>query len=137
HDPNTLPLPTKEGKNTFGCKVNGKVWVAYAPFTAGGTIALEGNYDAETGSFILEGTQKNNGLNVFETIGIGANEVLSAGYYNTPIEDNDELAGFLDYYENHSCSKYYYRSELLNEIEITYLNPSQRIISGTFQMDLI
>ena len=27
--PNVLPLMTQEGKNTFGCKINGEVWIPY------------------------------------------------------------------------------------------------------------
>ena len=33
--PATLPPITQEGKNTFGCKVDGEVWVPY--YKCGGT----------------------------------------------------------------------------------------------------
>ena len=44
-NPNVLPPLTHEGKNTFGCKVNGEVWVAYAPFTVGGAVAITGEFN--------------------------------------------------------------------------------------------
>src|SRR5690606_28653311 len=114
-NPNVLPPLTHEGKNTFGCKVNGEVWVAYAPYSISGPIALEGNYDPSTGNFLLEGTLENSSLNRLETIGIGSHNVFNPGFYNVPAEGNDYIAGFLDYKENYNCSRYYYRSVLRNE----------------------
>ena len=134
---NVLPPLTHEGKNTFGCKVNGEVWVAYAPYSISGPIALEGNYDPSTGNFLLEGTLENSSLNRLETIGIGSHNVFNPGFYNVPAEGNDYIAGFLDYKENYNCSRYYYRSVLRNEINITFLSLNKRIISGTFEMDLV
>ena len=39
--PTVLPPITQNGANTFGCKINGQVWVPYYPCDLGQSIELE------------------------------------------------------------------------------------------------
>lgn len=133
-NPNVLPPLTHEGKNTFGCKVNGEVWVAYAPFTVGGTSSIEGEYNFETGNFHLQGTLK--GDNIFEEIHIWGVGIFETGVYVLEIM-NPSVYGFSDYKQNYNCSNYYYRNEMIHKLIVTNLDTGQRIISGTFEMDLV
>src|SRR5688572_22243113 len=41
-----LPKLTQEGKNTFGCKVNGKNWVPHGGGGFGGVQPVDGGYQA-------------------------------------------------------------------------------------------
>jgi len=136
HDPNTLPPLTHEGKNTFGCLVNGEVWVAYAPSSIGGTVAMEGSYTTSTGRFYLKGTKKINESNIFENVRIRCLDVYSVGEYNINVP-HDQVIGFSDYNGNHNCGTYYNIESSTGTISITYFSISQGIISGTFEMNLI
>ena len=135
-NPNVLPPLTHEGKNTFGCKVNGEVWVAYAPFTVGGPTSMESIYNSSSGYFQLIGKRVLDEDNVFETIKILCDSVFIQGDY--PMRINHlSTRGFTDYKGNYNCSKYYYDTTLISRVDITFFSPSQRIISGTFEMDLV
>ena len=135
-NPNVLPPLTHEGKNTFGCKVNGEVWVAYAPFTLGGAVAMEGSYTSSTGRFYLKGTRDLEEHNIFENVRIRCLDVNAVGEYNMNVP-HDEVIGFLDFNGNHDCTTYYNIESSTGKISITYFSISEGIISGTFEMDLI
>ncbi|GAA0874932.1 hypothetical protein GCM10009118_13400 [Wandonia haliotis] len=135
-NPNVLPPLTHEGKNTFGCKVNGEVWGIGAPYTISGPVALDGSYTLSTGRFYLKGTLKTDGGDIFENVRIRANEVYSVGEYNMGIS-SDQVTGFSDYSENHNCGSYYNIQESPGKIFITYFSISEGIISGVFEMDLV
>ena len=136
HDPNTLPPLTHQGKNTFGCLVNGEVWVAYMPYTVGGAIALEGIYYSNTNMMHLVANRKLNSDGKSDQIDILLENLVQTGEYLVLTDDN-QMRGFTDYKDNHNCSVYRYNDDLLRRVTITYFSPSQGIISGTFEMDLI
>jgi len=136
YDPNTLPPLTHQGKNTFGCLVNGEVWVAYAPFTVGGTTSLNGSYHANIGGLHLTANRKIDSQNESSQIDLVVLDVFETGEYMLH-DANEEQKGFLDYLGNHSCAKYYYRDSLQRRIVITYFSLSKGVMSGTFEMDLV
>jgi hypothetical protein len=136
HDPNTLPPLTHEGKNTFGCKVNGEVWVAYMPSTVGGSVALEGTFYQDVGALHLTANRKLDNPNVSDRVDVVLLELHIEGEYEMPTYNN-QMRGFTDYLNNHNCSKYYFHDDLLRKVRITYFSNNKRIISGTFEMDLI
>ncbi|GAA0874929.1 hypothetical protein GCM10009118_13370 [Wandonia haliotis] len=133
---NVLPPLTHEGKNTFGCLVNGEVWVAYAPFTVGGTIALEGSYHSDIGYLHLRGNRKNNDLNHNESINLRIENLFSSGTF-TFYTNHHVSRGLVDYSDNFNCSNYYLDTNLIRESTITYFSLQKRIVSGTFEMDLV
>ncbi|GAA0874928.1 hypothetical protein GCM10009118_13360 [Wandonia haliotis] len=135
-NPNVLPPLTHEGKNTFGCKVNGEVWVAQMPFAVGGAIALEGTYYTNTNMMYLVAKRKLEEEGKFDRIDILVENLIQNGDY-VMLTDDNQMRGFTDYEGNYNCSTYRYNDDLLRRVIITYFSPSQGIISGTFEMDLI
>ncbi len=135
-NPNVLPPLTHEGKNTFGCKVNGEVWVAYAPFTVGGTIALEGSYHEDIGVMHLMANRKNNDLHHNESIDLIIEDLFSSGEYIL-YGNQHTTKGLIDYSGSFNCSKYYIDTNLLRQVDITYFSLAEGIVSGTFEMDLV
>lgn len=134
-----LPPLTHEGKNTFGCKINGVNWVAETPSSIGGPTPLYGTYQNSSGELYLHAVKKNNEENVYEIIKIYViGDIFSvSNHFITPIDiDNDEIVGFNELNNGNNCSGYYHDSLNPGSINITYFNTSLYIISGTFQMTL-
>lgn len=136
--PAVLPAITQEGKNTFGCKVNGEVWVPY--YKCGGT----GN---PCGELIVDIARLSQ--NVLPTaIHIGAaikykDNTISSLSINSPINtgvnntgnkiDSVELEyvkpGVIQYFEGNG-------SGFQNTFTITKLDTINKIIAGTFEATL-
>ena len=133
---NVLPPLTHEGKNTFGCKVNGEVWVAQMPFAVGGAMALEGIYYANTNMMHLVANRKLSSEGKSDQVDILLENLVQTGEYQVLTDDN-QMRGFTDYKGNHNCSVYRYNDSLLRRVFITKFSASEGIISGTFEMDLI
>ena len=132
HDPNTLPPLTHEGKNTFGCLVNGEVWVAYAPFTVGGAVAITGEFDSGAGH--IEATLRTDTKH--EAVKLFFKDVNSIGTYNFYLVSSTKT-GIVYFLNSPNCSIYYHDTTNVGIMNITYFNNSNRIMSGTFQMDLV
>ena len=84
-DDHVLPVATGEGLNTFGCLVNGEIWL---PGGNDGTANLDLSYDPgfrggvfDIDAYKLTGT-------VFQSISIGSDSIKTTGIYtfntNTP-----------------------------------------------------
>lgn len=135
YNPNVLPPLTHEGKNTFGCKVNGEVWVAYVPFTVGGAVAITGEFNLGEG--YIRATTKNDEKH--QIIGMFFKNISGVGEYYFYLNSETKLGiMYLDDKSPSDCSSIYYHD--LNNIgvlNISYLNQNERIMSGTFEMDLI
>ena len=101
-NPNVLPPLTHEGKNTFGCLVNGEVWVAYAPFTVGGAIALDGAYHSDVSGLYLRASRKYNESHIFENIDFAVIGLNTTGVYQT-YSNHHSTKGFIDYKSNFNC----------------------------------
>ncbi|WP_400192899.1 hypothetical protein [Hymenobacter sp. B81] len=132
-----LPAATQEGKNTFGCLVNGQVWlpqgssgiapnfrVSYDPGYAGGSLAIR-TYRYPTGS------SKGQGLI------LGSGGVARPGTY--ALAAPDAAAFFSNEAWPFPCTEYdndlpgtYCRGTLT----VTRLDIAARIVSGTFAFTL-
>ena len=130
--PAVLPPITQEGKNTFGCKVDGEVWVPY--YKCGGT----GNPCGELF------TDVTNSIPVTFTIKIGNKKSVSSfftietkpgfaiGSVGNKIDSvilNFQSEGGGLYYNYN----YYNR---LEKFEISKLDAENKIIAGTFEATL-
>jgi hypothetical protein len=129
-DPDNVKLPpiTMEGKNTFGCKVNGKVWVPYQDQSGLFTPTLEviednGFYRFEARKFIKK--EKIDELLTFSCSAI------------KPEHLTDYSAVFSNLTRIDSCISNEYRNNIVGKIQILFLNESSRIISGTFDFPLL
>lgn len=131
-DPELPPL-THEGKNTFGCYIDNKPFVADVNFTIGGPTSVSGSFDESSKELILQGTREDENEHldavrfiVFVDTGVGIYEMYSFG---------SELQGYIDY-SGQNCI-YYHDTLNYGTVNITHLDLSNNIISGTFSMSLI
>lgn len=131
-----LPPLTHQGKNTFGCKINGKNWVAHTPFSISGPVPLHGSYNENDGKFILIGTKEDQDIPLLQDIVIQCDSIGGIGTFEMAVYDNYE-PGLKDYYDNLPCGIYLHDSLNPGTINITYFSISEFIISGTFEMELI
>src|SRR5687767_8701577 len=63
-DDNGLPFFTTEGKNTFGCLIDGKPFVADTKFTIGGAVPVSGSFDESTKFLHINGTREDSNENL-------------------------------------------------------------------------
>lgn len=127
---NKLPKETTTGANTFGCRVDGKIWNTYAEHTLDN--AVESEYDA--GFFTLSAerdTRKDGGridLQLADSLGLRTRTYAGAskGFYATYTRVDD---GEYDIFQTDSTTS--------ASITITHFTPpsepgEKAIVSGTF-----
>jgi hypothetical protein len=125
-----LPPITTEGKNTFGCLVNGKAWI---PKTDGGLFNERLSLRYENGGLNISATLRINNDAIQQRLSVTAifNDI---GMYQIPpppfdgemfLNSKNPPMGRI------ACTRYKCIPEN-TEIEIIYINTSQRIISGKF-----
>lgn len=125
-----LPAPTTEGLNTFGCKINGKVWIANGATNDPGPSAkaIEVEYQQLSSSTFK--------LSIFAAANSNDRVQLTIpkGTIGTSILTNRYDDPFGIYYDN--------KFRLFNSMEakpgkvtITRLDTINRIVSGTFEFD--
>ncbi|WP_027419417.1 hypothetical protein [Crocinitomix catalasitica] len=134
-----LPELTHEGKHTFGCKVNGEVWVARSGGGINGQRKLYAHYDAEDGEFYFVAHKQIYDENILESINlIQLKDVYGTGLYSFSISafDGTPILCFFDAHENRTCRGYYHDSLHKSELNITFYDTINRIISGTFELDI-
>jgi hypothetical protein len=125
-----LPPITMEGKNTFGCLVNGIAWI---PETDGGLFNEKLTARYENGGLSIQARIRINSGNIRQSIIVPA-DFTDLGIYKIPpspfegiLHSNaqNQPMGTIE------CTSYRCIPED-TEIEILYINTSQRIISGKF-----
>jgi hypothetical protein len=126
----TLPPATQTGANTFGCYVNGKLWV---PKGYNGTSNLDLSYDPtfKGGTFNLS-TYRIVSDNKQDIL-IGAYSLASVGNYNFNAKGSP-IALFYD--RKTLCSYDNPQDYLKGSLIITKLDISLGIASGTFEFTL-
>ncbi|MBK8242558.1 MAG: hypothetical protein IPK88_03965 [Saprospiraceae bacterium] len=127
-----LPPLTTEGKNTLGCLVNGKVWVAKVPINLSGDVAFQMGYDSITGHFGINSLWESQDYSIHQRLGFES-------YINNLIVGNYKLyrnPAFPDFIDK-IWKSYWVKSNLLNQINIHYINKEKKIISGTFEFTVI
>lgn len=117
-----LPKPTQEGLNTFGCKINGEVWIPTGTSGPGGTkptlavLKQDGTFRISANS-----PQQLFDMNIPKVGSIKIGEYIlgttsdSFGYFN------DGSTSFLTDRTH------------LGKVTITFFDSNKQIISGTFQ----
>lgn len=117
YDGNTLPPETQEGKNTFGCLVNGKVWVATVPSNL--------YFQGRDGIVIIA---KKYVSKVNQEISFGLIDTLRETQYD--LNDKNHEAIYNDNIKN-----YIFRTDSLiytGSLEITKFDTIEKILSGRF-----
>ncbi|MFM2393976.1 MAG: hypothetical protein RLZZ546_1958 [Bacteroidota bacterium] len=128
-EPEKLELPpiTMEGKGTFGCKVNGQIWV---PFVENpGLFHQKLEETIEPPGIGIQAILHRNNNEIWQNIYIDC-VAVDTGSYQIPPPPFDGRV-FINSTLTSSCSRY--KVDTINSlIKILKLDFSQRIISGTF-----
>lgn len=130
----TLPEITQEGKNTFGCKVNGEVWVPRVElFVPWYTLDFQ----------FSEANLKGNGLigcrlltesdDDFMVVVFGPTNFKPGAYFQNDQADNVTYSSLrlssLGYHSENKDSSY-------NLVNVNFIDTESNIVSGTFQFKL-
>ena len=129
--PDVLPPATQTGANTYGCLLNGKVWL---PGGIIGNSSLDVQY--YKGLFFISAGKKM-GDTVLQAIRWSYKPVYGPGtyYFKNAPSGGPPGAGFADY-KNTSCGNYQAvdKDSLQNWVTVTKLDSVNRIVSGTFNL---
>ena len=128
----SLPPITTKGWNTFGCKVNGEIWV---PNINNRIISrrIEASYYPPTGGFSISGTKRLDDEGIFESLGFAVTGLFA----EQSMELGDAL--YLNY-DTSFCINYEFNIDTLlsHKLEIIRLdNQEHTIVSGTFEFTAI
>jgi len=122
-----LPAPTTEGLNTFGCKINGKVWLANGirndQGPAAKAIEVEFKKLSDSTFYLFIHTNANTKDRVQLS--------MPKGVLGTNILTYRQDQPFAIYYDN----KFRLFTSNSGKIVITRLDTINRIVSGTFEFD--
>ena len=131
-----LPEATKTGANTFGCYINGELFVA-ATNKPTSVVAVSCNYNSISPDELrIQGSRLNDSVrdNVsFRTFVLQSNQSyemdvigeIQIGYTN------------YKYSPTSDCFDFFHNGSNPGSVLISHLDTINRIISGTFEMDLV
>jgi len=137
----TLPALTTEGLNTFGCYINGELWVAETPLFSeiAGIRRLEAFYHPilvnppREHYFAIRAKKTNEDGSLDQTIIIEIENVQDEGTFEIIYSDK--------FYRdiNYSCSEKFFELDTIsfNEVRLTRFDTLAKIASGTFSFTLI
>lgn len=130
-----LPAPTQEGKNTFGCLLNGRVHVPYGHPTEIGEKMLSASYTNQAGGTFQVQCKENFPGGDFTMLSIGGSNIGSSGDYTLigrDTKNNSPSALYLDI--PHRCTYIDSTdgSKCSGTLHLTKLDKTNKIISGTF-----
>lgn len=125
-----LPKATEKGNNTFGCKIDGKVFVPKQALTYPNMPPLRGSYDESSGYMQLNASEpKNSEHNGFQRYIRFDIKNLQSG--NNSLNDNNTASVYL--FENNQLDQQYETNATTGgTLTITRLDTVANIISGTF-----
>ncbi len=130
----SLPCQTHEGKNTFGCLIDGVPFVAKTSFSIGGAVPVSGSFDESTQYLILEGSREDSSEKI-ETVKIRCYVLSGVGSYSMWVTSSS--AQGYTYFNNPNVCTYYHDLDNKGIINISFLDTEKNIISGTFSVTLI
>ncbi|MDQ3142541.1 MAG: DUF6252 family protein [Bacteroidota bacterium] len=131
---NKLPPITMEGKNTFGCKMNGEVWLPYKSLgdISTGSV-LNFSYNKSNQKFHLTAIHAEKKYKELLQINI---QLVKEGIYKNYVDSwrSDDVF----YSDNDGELKYYIvdSTAIDNQIKITKFDSINHIISGEFYFTL-
>lgn len=137
--PDTLPPLTTTGANTFGCKVNGKIWVV----KAGDPVPFDPSFQLFASSITEKDGQ--GGYITVNEFDVGVNQTMSFGlpcrkgiFHTHGDASNDPNRVGIWLSDKNSHKRYYPDTGIVtdNRLEISFLDTANNIISGTFSFRL-
>ncbi|GAA0188652.1 hypothetical protein GCM10009122_47650 [Fulvivirga kasyanovii] len=121
-----LPPITSEGKNTFGCLVNGELWLPKGALGQGGTFAQMKIWNDTVGATLYAD-------NVNTTSGI------TISFFDVPhlrIDKSYDLTDstyFIQYSRLKDGKACFYENVVKGNLKLSEYNIDQKILSGTFE----
>ena len=127
---NGLPPITTEGKHTFGCRVNGEVWIPDDDGILHDVIDI--SYHEPTGGLNIVGRRVFDDDGVFQSIGFGGWDIRGEGEYQ------GDKSGYNNY-DTVFCANPFFDIDtmLYYKFNILRLDTENYIISGTFEFTAI
>ena len=139
-----LPPATQTGAGTFGCLLNGQPWT---PNGFNGYPNLQAIYDPSFngGNLDIRVYMYPSGLKQAQYVGFGGDQITKPGTYTITTPSNPAPPGpytvlFADGNVSSPCNMYQVgigATQAGGQFTITRLDPTNRIVSGTFQFTLI
>lgn len=130
----SLPCQTHEGKNTFGCLIDGQPFVAKTSFSIGGAVPLSGQYDETSNLLQVTGSREDANEHI-ESVKFKVYVTQGLSSYVMSVNTNN-YQGYT-YSNNPDACIYYHNIDQKGSVTISYLDIEKNIISGTFTMTLI
>lgn len=132
-----LPKLTEEGKNTFGCKINGKNWVPHGTGAFGGSEPLNGGYLA---TYSFNTTSNNVQITAYDKsiiIELYIRDVKQPGLYllnfNTLDFTNTNNPANYGYYSPEDKNIFTTTTQFTGQVDVTRADTINKIVSGTFE----
>ena len=137
---NDLPPATTKGANTFGCLVNGKVFVPYNSSILYRKLINVSCFPAINGNgFTFFITAEYHLDNEIKDVSIATDSAVikGVGTYNLGSENSSDslFGGYSDYGNNVGILDYKTDSVHSGQLIITRFDSTMRIVSGTFAFD--
>ena len=140
HEPTEPVIPplTHQGLNTFGCYIDGELFVANDGDGYWDLPALSGSFDEGTRNLLIQGTRQPNDDKEDDNIKLRADIVSGLSHYNFRFNEDGLSNGYRDW-TGKRCDYYFieYPDFDNGQLTITYLNEEKNIISGTFYINLV
>lgn len=129
-----LPALTQTGENTFGCLVNGALFLPKYGSGLSGREILESSYHDNSGTdnrFHLTATRNtshgSSSINILTFIALENGLVIPLG------DGSNNIEGFGEYYTE--GGRYSTSKQIRGELKINHVDEVKRVISGTFSFD--
>jgi hypothetical protein len=126
-----LPPITTEGKNTFGCLVNGEVWLPEVTPYLMFVYPLQSSY--QNNGFYIKATKRINN-DIYQGLDIQIINLIIEQYYF--LNSTSALGNWGAYSDLYKDCLYLTDTTQVGSVEILKLDIPNKIISGTFEMTL-
>ncbi|NOQ71611.1 MAG: hypothetical protein GQ574_06405 [Crocinitomix sp.] len=134
-----MPPLTHQGLNTFGCYIDGELYVANDGDNYWDIPAVSGSFNEATKRLGLQSTRYlNNENGEIDDIHVVGYVTDGIGTYDYLYNDEGKSVGYVNW-KGEKCDYYYreYPDFDIGELTITYLNEEENIIAGTFYLNLV
>jgi len=135
-----MPPLTHQGLNTFGCYIDGELFVANEGWSVWSFPPLSGSFDEVDKQLNLQGTRHiDEETDEADNIKITADITDFEGVYEYDYHEDGTTNGYQHWGGVGGCSYTYQNIPGLSigKLSITYLDEAKNIISGTFYMNLV
>lgn len=128
-----LPAITQRGEDTFGCLVNGEVWLPKGMllYTPKHYVALERWEDVRIWDIVAN--RKTSSGFAFRI----PEDSFEEGILNIPVDKDNDIGIFFGFEENFPNEYFSWDPDFSGELNITRYDTINKIISGTFWFDLM